>query len=217
MSGFCRSSTRRPTWTCFDGRDASPWCFSPTPTSDFATSPRRWEDASGTPGRNLVGEVIDHWQESRIEVVLYASLIYDTWAYRNHPDWRIIGPSGEPVAERSRYGVCCPNSPYRPWVVSLAGEICESFDVAGIRFDMTFHCRSVHLRVQRPQARGGDGLPSRASAAIHHPSAPFSGGTAQRSRLGRESPISASRQKPAETPPASREEKAQLQDPSGHR
>jgi hypothetical protein len=67
----------------------------------------------GLKGRNIVAEVVDLCHRQGIHVVLYYSLIYDTWAYRSHPDWRIVGVDGMGVAERSRYGVCCPNSPYR--------------------------------------------------------------------------------------------------------
>ena len=67
----------------------------------------------GLKGRNILGEVIDLCHQNGIGVVLYYSAIFDTWAYRNHPDWRIIDLNGKETARQSRTGVCCPNSPYR--------------------------------------------------------------------------------------------------------
>ena len=81
---------------------------------------------SGLKGRNILAEVVDGCHRSGIAVVIYASAIFDTWAYRNHPDWKIIGWDGQPVAEQSRYGVCCPNSPYRDYIAGLAGEIASA-------------------------------------------------------------------------------------------
>ena len=104
----------------------------------------------GLKGRNILGEVIDLCHHNGISVVAYCSGIFDTWAYRNNPDWRIIRANGEEAAKESRYGICCPNSPYRNYAAGIAEEICERFDLEGIRFDMTFwpcvcycpHCRS---------------------------------------------------------------------------
>ncbi len=113
----------------------------------------------GLKGRNILGEVIDLCHQRGIRVVVYASVIFDVWAYRHHPDWRIIGPDGQDVAERSRYGVCCPNSPYRDYVVALAEEICREFDFAGLRFDMTFWphvCYCRHCQRRFAAEVGGD-------------------------------------------------------------
>ncbi len=114
---------------------------------------------AGLGGRNIVGEVVELCHRHGIYVVLYYSLIYDTWAYRNHPDWRIIGADGRGVAERSRYGVCCPNSPYRDYARAMAQEICETFDVEGIRFDMTFWpavCYCPYCRKRFAEEVGGE-------------------------------------------------------------
>ncbi|NQS89207.1 alpha-L-fucosidase [Patescibacteria group bacterium] len=92
----------------------------------------------GLKDRNIVGEVIDLCHQNEINVVIYYSLIFDSWAYHNHPDWRIIRVDGKEAAENSRYGVCCPNSPYRDYTVAHAEEICKNFNFKGIRFDMTF-------------------------------------------------------------------------------
>jgi hypothetical protein len=103
----------------------------------------------GLKGRDILAEVIERCHANDIAVVAYASAIFDTWAYRNHPDWKITGHDGQPVAEQSRYGVCCPNAPYRNYIAALGAEIATNYDVDGMRFDMTFwptvcycrHCR----------------------------------------------------------------------------
>ena len=77
----------------------------------------------GLKGRNILGEVIDLCHANDIAVVVYFSLIYDDWAYRHHPEWRIVLAHGEGAAEHSRYGVCCPNSPYRDYARAHAEEI----------------------------------------------------------------------------------------------
>lgn len=92
----------------------------------------------GLNGRDILGEVINLCHKNNIYVVIYCSAIYDTIAYRNNPDWKIKDANGNPVAENSRYGICCPNSPYRNYLSALAEEICNNYEFEGIRFDMTF-------------------------------------------------------------------------------
>jgi hypothetical protein len=93
---------------------------------------------SGLHGRDIFGEVVDRCHRHNIAVIGYYSLIFDTRAYRNHPKWRIIGVDGKGVADQSRHGLCCPNSPYRDRTASIVHELCENYDLQGIRFDMTF-------------------------------------------------------------------------------
>ena len=110
-------------------------------------------------GRNIVQEVIDRCHQHDIAVVLYMSLVWDTWAYRNHPDWQVVAPDGRGIADRSRSGLCCPNSPYREYTAALAREMAETFDVEGIRFDMTFWpapCYCRHCRARFAEEVGGE-------------------------------------------------------------
>jgi len=92
----------------------------------------------GLKGKDFLGEVIDLCHKKGIKVVVYYSLIYNTWAYRNFPDWRMIDVDGKGMGDNSRYGVCCINSPYREHVVAQIEEICRNYEFEGIRFDMTF-------------------------------------------------------------------------------
>ncbi len=113
----------------------------------------------GLKGRNILGEVIDLCHANDIAVVVYFSLIYDDWAYRHHPDWRITLANGEGAAEHSRYGVCCPNSPYRDYARAHAEEICRLFDFEGLRFDMTFWpavCYCAHCQKRFAEVVGGE-------------------------------------------------------------
>jgi len=113
----------------------------------------------GIGSRNILGEVIDLCHANDIAVVAYYSLIYDDYAYRHNPEWRIILANGQGAAEHSRYGVCCPNSQYRQYARAHAEEICHLFDLEGIRFDMTFWpavCYCSHCQARFAQEVGGD-------------------------------------------------------------
>jgi hypothetical protein len=112
-------------------------------------------------GRDLFGEVVDRAHAAGIAVVAYLSVIYDTAAYRAHPDWRIVDVNGKEVAAESRYGVCCPNAPYREYIRALGAEVAAQYPVEGVRFDMTFWpavCYCAHCRA-RFQAETSQPLP----------------------------------------------------------
>lgn len=113
----------------------------------------------GMQGKDHLRTVIDNCHKQGINVVLYYSVIFDRVAYESNPDWRIIRVDGKEAAERSRHGLCCPNSPYRNYVVALAQEICNGYQFEGIRFDMTFwpevcYCRYCQKRFA--QEAGGE-------------------------------------------------------------
>ena len=114
----------------------------------------------GLKGRNLLGEVIDLCHKNGISVVVYYSVIFDRLAYDNNPDWRLLFANGKAVAEKNnRHGLCCPNSPYRDYVVAHAEEICKNFDFEGIRFDMTFWpcvCYCSHCQKRFDREVGGE-------------------------------------------------------------
>ena len=103
----------------------------------------------GLKGRDVFGEIIDGCRRHNIKVVAYYSLIYNNWIYNRHPDWRMINPDGREAAFDNRYGVCCPNSPYRDYIELEVREICLNYDFSGLRYDMCFwpivcccrHCR----------------------------------------------------------------------------
>jgi hypothetical protein len=89
-------------------------------------------------GRNIFGDVIDGFHRRGVDVIAYFSLIYDACAYHKNPQWRITLANGDGAAEHSRYGVCCPNSPYRDYAAAHVAELCTMFQFEGIFLDMTF-------------------------------------------------------------------------------
>jgi hypothetical protein len=110
-------------------------------------------------GRDVLGETLALCHQAGIKVVVYASLIFDLWAYRHHEDWKIHNVNGKPAAEESRYGVCCPNSPYREYVQAIAQELSTYYDFDGIRFDMTYWpqvCYCHHCQERFAREVGGE-------------------------------------------------------------
>lgn len=114
-------------------------------------------------GKDHLQRVVDGCHSKGIAPILYYSLIYNTWAYREFPDFRMRNQKGEGVADTSRYGVCCPNSSYRDHVLAQVREMAEQFDVEGFRFDMTFwptvcYCAAC---ARRFDAEVGGAIPTR--------------------------------------------------------
>ena len=114
---------------------------------------------NGMQGKTHLKEVIALCHQSGIAVQLYYSVIFDRWAYDNHPDWRIILVNGKPAGENSRHGLNCPNSPYREYVVALTEEMCQQLDFDGIRYDMTFWpnvCYCIYCQKRFASEVGGE-------------------------------------------------------------
>jgi len=127
--------------------------------SNFPTKVGRMHN--GMKSKDHLRRVVELCHESGIGVQLYFSVIFDRWAYDNHPDWRVILVSGQEAAEKSRQGLNCPNSPYREYVAERIEELSEQCDFEGIRFDMTFWpavCYCAHCR-KRFEAEAGGELP----------------------------------------------------------
>ncbi len=110
-------------------------------------------------GRNILEELIQRCHEAGIAVVIYTSLIHDRWAFDHHPEWRMKMADGNEFGRNSRYGVVCPNSPYREYVRAWTEEICHQFNFEGIRFDMTFWvgvCYCSHCQKRFADEIGGE-------------------------------------------------------------
>jgi hypothetical protein len=114
----------------------------------------------GLGSRDILGEVISLCHQEGIDVVLYYSVVYNNWAYAQHPEWRLTYLNGTASRDRpsvagGRYGFCCPNSPgYRKFVVDQIEELCRNYDFEGVFFDMTFwpgvcYCPSCRERYKR--------------------------------------------------------------------
>lgn len=89
-------------------------------------------------GRDIFGEVVEGFHRRGLDVIAYFSLIYDDYNYRKHPEWRMILANGEGAADKTRYGICCPNSPYRDYAAAHVRELCSRYRFEGIFLDMTF-------------------------------------------------------------------------------
>jgi len=110
-------------------------------------------------GKDHLERTVNGLRKNGIAVVLYMSLIHDTWAYRNHDDWKIRRADGAGAADGSRYGIVCPNSPYKDYIAALATEVCNQYEFDGIRFDMTFWprvCYCAHCKKRFADEVGGD-------------------------------------------------------------
>ncbi|MFN8008128.1 MAG: hypothetical protein U0V70_14110 [Terriglobia bacterium] len=113
----------------------------------------------GVKGKSNLKDVISLCHQNGIAVQLYYSVIFDRWAYDNHPDWRIMLVNGRPAGENGRHGLACPNSPYRDYVVAVTEEMCQQLDFDGIRYDMTFWpnvCYCAHCQKRFATEVGGD-------------------------------------------------------------
>jgi len=127
------------------------YCYWPTKTGHMHT---------GLNGRDFLGSVIKLCHKAGIDVVVYYSLIYNNWAYEQHPEWRIIDLNGQTSRQKrgqdGRYGVLCPNSGYRRFVLYQIGELCRGYEFEGVFFDMTFwpavcYCPSCRERFAREE------------------------------------------------------------------
>ncbi len=107
----------------------------------------------------FVGEVLNHCHQNGVAVVAYYSAIYNNALFLENPDWRIQPKGGETIYDASRYGVCCPNSPYRNFAVAQTEEICREYPFDGIFFDMLFWpyiCYCPHCRKRFKEEEGKD-------------------------------------------------------------
>lgn len=107
---------------------------------------------AGWNGRNALGELTDRCRARGIAVVAYCSLVFDRYCADEHPDWRMVDSSGRAV-DAGRHGFVCPNSPYRDYVHRFTKELCERFDIDGVRFDMTFWPRFCYCTWCRKRFR----------------------------------------------------------------
>jgi len=87
-------------------------------------------------GRDILEEIIAECRKKDLNIVVYFN-IWSRWAYDTHPKWRIILPNGKGTVEDGwRYGLCCPNTGYRQYVLNMIEELCSNCDMDGIWIDM---------------------------------------------------------------------------------
>lgn len=139
-------------------------CFFPTETGKMHAAFRGRED--------MMKRLSHMCRESGIRVTGYYSVIYNTWAWLEHPEWRIVtgnippdmpdygapwNPDGSNI---NRYGVCCPNNPgYRDFVSAQLREIADYFEYDAMFFDMLFwpaRCRCSYCQKRFREETGHD-------------------------------------------------------------
>lgn len=105
-----------------------------------------WPTKSGKMHKSFIGreDAMKHLfnlcHQADMSVIAYYSLIYNNWAYQEHPEWRMKTVDGFGSRDSGkRYGLCCPNNQaYRDFTRIQMREFCDYFDFEGIFLDMTF-------------------------------------------------------------------------------
>jgi len=115
--------------------------------------------------RDFFQEVADACEKQDIELRAYFSLMWDSWNYEHHPDWRLVPPGKIEDYQKARYGHVCPNAPgYRDYVASCIKELLTQYPtIQDIFFDMIFWptlCYCEHCQERFKQETGIDELPT---------------------------------------------------------
>lgn len=88
--------------------------------------------------RDFFGETVAACRRHGLIPRGYFSVVFDSWAFEHHPDWRQVAAAGDEALLNQRYGVVCPNAPgYRAYVAACLAEIL-AYDIPDIFFDMMF-------------------------------------------------------------------------------
>jgi hypothetical protein len=112
-------------------------------------------------GRDFFGEVVAECRKQGVHPLAYFSVNYDNWAFEFHEDWRFHYPDGS--VPGGRYGLVCPNSPYRDYVLACIAEIAGAYDIDGMFFDMMFwpgvcFCKHCAARFRKEQGKDLPGV-----------------------------------------------------------
>lgn len=133
-------------------------CYWPTDTAKMHP---------GIHGRDIVGEMLDELHRRDIAACAYYSLIFNNWAFHEHPEWRMVFDNAHlhNVFASSRYGLCCPNNPdYREFAMAQTRELLDRYDFDALFFDMTFWpgvCLCTHCRSRYATETGNRAVPER--------------------------------------------------------
>jgi hypothetical protein len=130
-------------------------CYWPTKTGQMH---------AGLRGRDFVGETLACLRKARMGACIYYSLIYNNWAYLEHPQWRLVPATGQAQQTNGgRYGRCCPNNPdYRSFARAQVEELLKGYRFDGLFYDMTFWprvCICEHCRARFAKEAGAE-IPS---------------------------------------------------------
>ncbi len=110
------------------------------------------------------GEQLSLFHEKGIKVIAYYSVIFSNRDYEEHPDWRQINLEGNYSKHPTllpRYGMVCPNSPYRDKARQEVAEIVSNYDIDGFFFDMNFFFMVCYCKYcqEKYQKRFGTEMP----------------------------------------------------------
>jgi hypothetical protein len=103
-----------------------------------------WPTKVGKPhaalnGRDFFGEIMDECKKHNLARIAYFSLIFDGWAWQEHPDWRMITPTGNFDDFRTRERWICPNNlDYREYLKAILTELASNYEFESIFLDMTY-------------------------------------------------------------------------------
>ena len=110
-------------------------------------------------GRDYFGEVMEQCRRHGLHRVAYYSLVFDDWAYRTHPDWRILPADSSDPEHHDRAGAVCINSPYPEHALACIRELVANYDFESIFFDMTFWptiCYCAHCIARYRKEEGAE-------------------------------------------------------------
>lgn len=88
-------------------------------------------------GRDLLGETIAACRKREINVQIYLN-VWNRAAYDAHPEWRIQLYDCKGTVEHTgtRFGLCCPNTGFRQYFLSLLNELNTRYKCSGFWIDM---------------------------------------------------------------------------------
>jgi len=85
------------------------------------------------------GEQLKWCHKKGIKVIAYYTAIFSNYDYETHPDWRQVNiKCNFSKSMFPRFGVVCPNSPYRDQAKKEVEEIVRNYDIDAFFFDMNF-------------------------------------------------------------------------------
>ncbi len=114
---------------------------------------------------NKIKRLIKKCVDGGMKVVGYYSLIHNTWAELNHPDWAMRFDNGlSHIEAGARYGLCCLNNKdYLAFTEAQIKEFSEQFEgISGVFYDMPFWpivCRCDSCKKRWAEEVGGE-MPS---------------------------------------------------------
>jgi hypothetical protein len=88
--------------------------------------------------RDLLKEIIEEAHKYNVKVIAYVNVLWgNSYMYFTHPEWAQRKLNGDPVSWDESYTsvAMCPNTPYRDYIINVAKEISENYDVDGFYFD----------------------------------------------------------------------------------